>query len=247
MNEVELRAAYDRDGYVAIREFVSGEALTELVEHVERFIRDIVPQLPREHAFYEDKADPSSLKQIQKMGEHDPWFHDLVMDSPFQRLAELLIGAPVAPQNLQYFCKPPGVGRPTPPHQDGYYFMLDPCEAVTLWLALDHVDEENGCVRYVRGSHRGGMRGHGRTDTLGFSQGIGDYAPAEEDALQAAPGDLLAHHAMTIHRADGNHSETRQRRALGFVYFSQRARRDEEAIAAYQRKLSEEMRAAGKI
>jgi ectoine hydroxylase-related dioxygenase (phytanoyl-CoA dioxygenase family) len=50
---------------------------------------------------------------------------------------------------MQYFNKPPSVGQPTPPHQDGYYFMLDPCEAVTMWFALDEVDEENGRMRYV--------------------------------------------------------------------------------------------------
>ena len=44
--------------------------------------------------------------------------------------------------NLQYFNKSPGANKPTPPHQDGYYFMITPCEAVTMWLALDEVDDE---------------------------------------------------------------------------------------------------------
>jgi phytanoyl-CoA hydroxylase len=52
---------------------------------------------------------------------------------------------------------------------------------------------------------------------------------------------------MTIHRADGNRSATRTRRALGFIYYSERAREDAEAHAAYQRRLAEEMAAQGKI
>ena len=28
--------------------------------------------------------------------------------------------------------------------------MLEPNEAVTLWIALDDIDEENGCMRYVK-------------------------------------------------------------------------------------------------
>lgn len=155
------------------------------------------------------------------------------------------------PRNMQYFNKPPGIGQPTPPHQDGYYFMLEPCEAVTMWFALDDVDEENGCVRYVRGSHRRGMREHARTQTLGFSQGIVDY-PTDTDreceiTFPAKPGDLLVHDAMTIHRADGNRSATRSRRALGFIYYSERAREDADAHAAYQRNLAEDMKAVGKI
>ena len=31
---------------------------------------------------------------------------------------------------------------PTPPHQDNYYFCLKPPDVVTLWVALDPVDED---------------------------------------------------------------------------------------------------------
>ena len=75
-----------------------------------------------------------------------------------------------------------------------------------MWMALETVDEENGCVRYVKGSHKLGMREHGRTQTLGFSQGITDFG-TDEDLLHEVyfptqAGDLLVHHSLTIHRAD---------------------------------------------
>jgi len=41
---------------------------------------------------------------------------------------------------------------------------------------------------------------------------------ANEVALAARPGDLLVHQAITIHRANGNQSESRNRRALDFIY-----------------------------
>lgn len=247
----EISQVFETDGVIALPQFIAGEELVELIVNVDRFIKDVVPTLPTEHVFYEDKNNPETLKQIQQMGDHDPWFRKLFTAGRFREIAELLLDGPVVPRNLQYFNKPPGVGRPTPPHQDGYYFMLDPCDAVTMWFALDDVDEENGCVRYVPGSHKQGMREHARTHTLGFSQGIVDYPTGHdrdhEIALPAKPGDLLVHHAMTIHRADGNQSPTRSRRALGFVYFSDRAREDRAAKAAYQQKLTEQMKATGKI
>ncbi len=246
-----LRETFDRNGFVALPGFVSATALAELQQQVTRYLKQIVPKLPAEHVFYEDRSDPNSLKQLQQLGEHDPWFAELLHDSEFRRTAELFLQGPVVPRNLQYFNKPPLRGKPTPPHQDGYYFMLDPCAAVTMWLALDIVDEENGCVRYLPGSHRCGMRTHARTQTLGFSQGIADYPTPEDSsrevAMPALPGDLLVHHAMTIHRADGNASATRSRRALGLVYYSIHAREDTLAHAEYQRRLSEEMKASGRI
>jgi len=247
----QLLERYRNEGFVALPRFVAGREWRALSASVDRFLRTVVPQIPPEHVFYEDKNDPATLKQLQHLGDYDAWFHELFTAGPFRQLAEQLLEGPVVPKNMQYFNKPAGVGRATPPHQDGYYFMLDPCEALTMWLALDPVDDENGCVRYVRGSHRLGMREHARTNTLGFSQGIVDY-PTPDDrqrevAMPAGPGDLLAHHALTIHRADANHSPNRNRRALGFIYYSERAREDVAAHAAYQRRLAEELRTAGKI
>lgn len=247
----ELARTFEQQGFVAYPQFLSARKMVELLSHLGRFIDQIVPQLPAEQVFYEDKQNPASLKQIQQLGVHDPWFRDLFFNGCFRELAEFLLKGPVVPKNMQYFNKPPAIGRPTPPHQDGYYFMISPCEAVTMWLALDDVDEENGCVRYVRESHKRGLRPHQRTQTLGFSQGIDDY-PLDEDragevAVPARPGDLLVHHAMTIHRADGNQSPTRSRRALGLIYYSERAREDTAAHTDYQRKLADEMRALKQI
>ena len=247
----ESISKFQADGFVAFPKFLFGDELAELIEKVDRFVKYTAPGLPPEAVFYDDKSDPGSLKQIQQMGDHDPWFDQQFRDSRFQEVAEALIGGTVVPKNMQYFNKPPGTSKPTPPHQDGYYFMLDPCSAVTMWLALDDVDEQNGCVRYVRGSHHQPMRNHSRTETLGFSQGIADY-PTDEDqahevAIPAAPGDLLVHHAMTIHRADQNRSVDRSRRSLGFIYYDRRAEHDAMAHAEYQRQLEMQMKAAGKI
>ena len=129
--------------------------------------------------------------------------------------------------------------------------MLEPCRALTMWLALDEVDEENGCVRYVRGSHQEGLRPHSRTQTLGFSQGISDFGNEQDKASEvicrAQPGDLLAHQAMTIHWAGANNSPTRSRRALGFIFYGVNAREDAAAHKAYQLKLDSELAASGKI
>jgi len=175
---------------------------------------------------------------------HDAFFKDVLNNGKFKQLAEMLLDDQVIGKNLEYFNKPPVIGKPTPPHQDGYYFMLDPSVAVTMWMALEPADEENGCVKYIKGSHLKGMRPHGRTKTLGFSQGIVDFGTDDdkqnEVSFPAKPGDLLVHHSLTVHFAGGNSSATRSRKALGLIYFGESAREDVEAKKAYQMKLQEE-------
>jgi phytanoyl-CoA hydroxylase len=241
--------AFKEDGFIAVPRFCNPAELSSIESALAHFIDDRISQLPAEDVFYEDKSKPESLKQIQRMHEHDDFFGSFMESSP-KRFAEELLGEPVVGKNLQYFNKPPGIGQATPAHQDGYYFMLNPCHAVTMWMALDNVDEKNGCVRYLRGSHLDGMRSHERTQTLGFSQAIMDFGKnetREEITCPANPGDLLAHHALTIHRADANLSPTRSRRALGFIFYGENAREDKAAHEAYQKSLADEMSASGRI
>ncbi len=247
----QIQRSFDRDGFVSVESFLTQDEVGETVVELDRFIRDRVPGMPKEHVFYEDRADASTLKQLQQLHTYDVYFESLMIDSAAQALAETVLKEPVIPKNMQYFNKAPGVGKATPAHQDGYYFRLKPCNAVTLWLALDDVDEENGCVHYARGSHLEGLRAHGKTSTLGFSQGLVDsdqLAGSPTDIVcDARPGDLLAHHALTIHWAGENQSATRTRRALGFIYYAVSAEEDVEAKEAYQRTLQEELTQTNKI
>ncbi len=244
------RETFEQDGFVAVPNFCGAEQLAGIEDALRRFMSRRLIKLPSEHVFFEDPTDPSTLKQIQRLHDHDEFFGAFMAGAP-RWLAEELLGEPVVGKNLQYFNKPPEIGQATPPHQDGFYFMLEPCRALTMWMALDVVDAENGCVRYVRGSHTRGMRSHGRTETLGFSQGITDFGqPVDSEnevAGPAQPGDLLVHQALTIHRADANASATRNRRALGFIFYAESARENVAAHEAYQAELATELAAAGKI
>lgn len=245
------REQFVQDGFVRLSAFVPQDDLCEIQRQLAEFINQDLPKLPREDVFYEQKGDRSTLKQIQRLHEHSPFFGEMMNQGQFPELAADLLDDDVVAKNLQFFNKPPGISQPTPPHQDGYYFMLEPCEAVTMWFALDQTDDDNGCVRYVRGSHRDGMRAHCRTNTLGFSQGLSDFGGQSdlerEVAAHAEPGDLLVHHALTVHWANRNESRDRQRRSLGFVYFAKRARVDEQAAAEYQAKLKSDLVKAGKL
>ena len=239
--------SFQQLGFFVMEKFLSDTEVGQINSELSRLKKDVLPKMPASEVYYDQKGDSNSLKQLQRLHMYDNFFNTLMINSPFQKIAENLLGEPVEGKNLQYFNKRPMVSQPTPPHQDGYYFMIEPVKAVTLWLALDNVDEGNGCVRYLPKSHLHGLRSHVRTETLGFSQGIVDYGTESELdnelALCCTPGTLIGHHAITVHRADRNTSQDRDRRALGFIYYGASARVDEAAHARYQSSLSKELQA----
>lgn len=236
-----IKKEFQNDGYVFLPGFLSEDEVEKIRKNINRVVDEIVPTMPSNLVMYEDKGNPSTLKQLIDIHSHDSFFKDVLFNSKFKDLAALLLEDSVIGKTLEYFNKPPLIGKPTPPHQDGYYFMLNPSVAVTMWMALEPADDENGCVRYVKGSHLKGMRPHGRTTTLGFSQEITDFGTdadlANEVSFSVRPGDLLVHHSLTIHHAYGNKSNTRSRKALGLIYFGESAKEDLKAKAAYQKRL----------
>ena len=246
-----LQADFARQGYVSIPGFFAGDELAELIEHKNRFIRDIAPSLPPEQAFYEDKNDAATRKQTHQMYEHDDYFKSLMFGGRFEKLAALLLDEPVVGKNMQYFNKPPGVGQATPPHQDGYFFKLKPNKAVTMWMSLEEVTEAQGCVRYVQGSHRLGMRHHAKSGVLGFSQHILDFPQPNdlehEIAFPCDAGHLIVHHSLTIHWAQRNETSDRTREAMGLIYYGHSAQEDTAAHAAYAEQLKQELAQGGKI
>lgn len=117
-----------------------------------------------------------------------------------------------------------------------------------MWLALDSIDEGNGCMHYLPRSHKQGVREHHRTEILGFSQGLEytDQDRAIEIAISVEPGDLVVHHSLTIHRANQNPSQ-RRRRAMGGIYYSDRACEDQRAYEEYNRRLANDLVRHGRI
>ncbi len=237
MHSDSLKSEFDTKGFVIVRGFLLGPDLELLRRELDRYIRDIVPWLPGGDAFYQDPSRPETLKQMQNMGHSDAFFESYRKEPRWVNLAQELLGEVSIAREPEWFNKPPLTVHPTPPHQDNFYFCLDPPNVLTMWLALDDVDEENGALRYVAGSHQRGVRPHGPTEILGFSQGVLDYGPddrAREELILMQPGDLAIHHGNTIHRAEPNRSSQRHRRAFAMVFGGESCRKDQAAFARYQ-------------
>jgi phytanoyl-CoA hydroxylase len=244
-----LQRTFEEDGYVILRGYLDTAEISEVLKNVQRYIETVIPRMPSEQVYYEIPGQSESLKQIQKLHDYDRFFEALFVKSRLRGLAKDLLGEEVNPTNMQYFSKPPRVGKSTPAHQDGYYFKIKPKKALTMWLALDAIDTENGCIRYVRGAHNQGLRAHQRTQTLGFSQGLvafTDEDRAREIPITASPGDLIVHHCLSVHRADANRSD-RMRRALGFIYYAASVEEDLAEGAAYQASLINDLKKQGKL
>mmetsp|Transcript_30972 Transcript_30972/g.81409 ORF Transcript_30972/g.81409 Transcript_30972/m.81409 type:complete len:327 (-) Transcript_30972:159-1139(-) len=201
---------FHRDGYVIVRNAINAELLGEMNEHV-RWLgsRRFLQGVPPDHWHH-------------PIMRNDPFWARLITDTRLLDVAELFIGPNIASFSSHYFCKMPGTTRSVPWHQDASYYPLWPMKMVSLWLAADRSDADNGCLRVVKGSHLtelespggvGGVAGMG-THTDQQARELGDVVD-----IVLNPGDASIHHPNMVHSSEPNSSD-RRRCGLSVRYMS---------------------------
>ena len=108
-----------------------------------------------------------------------------------------------------------------PWHQDNGYVAIEPATNVTVWVALDDVDEKNGCVWVAPGSHLKGLLPHKAKNEDSWHLTV----PVEGDGIPAIlpAGHAVAFTGLTLHRSKLNHTD-RPRRAFFMEYADAEAR-----------------------
>jgi phytanoyl-CoA hydroxylase len=76
-----------------------------------------------------------------------------------------LMGDEAAGVQSMYFYKEPGSPGQAP-HQDYHYIKDDPMTMIAAWIAMEKVDQENGCLWVIPGTHKLGLLPHGKVKNL---------------------------------------------------------------------------------
>ena len=137
---------------------------------------------------------------------------DLAMHPVILDCVEDLIGADIVCWSSHYFCKLPDDPKRVPWHQDATYWPVRPTRTVTVWLAVDDVDEANAPMRFLPGSHR-----HGRIEwrrargEVALQQEIPDaerYGAPFDNVMRA--GQMSLHASTLVHGSEPNRSGRRR-------------------------------------
>ena len=152
-----------------------------------------------------------------------PWLDAVVRHEPILEAVGRLLGPDLLLWNSGFVVKPPGSGYFASWHQDLLYWGLEPQEAMTAWLAFTESTVENGCLRCVPGTHRGGLlpvtETFAKDNMLSRGQEV-DVPEAETKAVDLVlrPGEFSLHHGLTVHSSNPNRSaSTRIGMTMTFV------------------------------
>jgi ectoine hydroxylase-related dioxygenase (phytanoyl-CoA dioxygenase family) len=210
---------FEENGYLAGVRILNDEQIGVLREELARLM---APKQAANPLFYEyhhnESADPDNVL-FHALGS---WrvsvpFHDLLFCKAFTGPARQLLGGPVRFWHDQLFVKPAHDGGIVAWHQDySYWTRTLPVAHLTCWIGLDDSTQENGCVRYVPGSHKWNLLPRGSlADDMNavFNRLTEDQRERFNTVpIELKAGEASFHHPMMIHGSFENRSD-RPRRA----------------------------------
>jgi phytanoyl-CoA hydroxylase len=137
----------------------------------------------------------------------DVWARAVVKPKLAGAMSDLLDG-PVELHHSTMHVKPPGTGMPFPMHQDYAFYQHLDNRYVDVLVHLDDTSHENGEIRFLDGSHKGGALDHinvsdGKFCTPHLPQS--QYRLQDSVAVPAKAGDVVCFNIHTIH---GSHINT---------------------------------------
>jgi ectoine hydroxylase-related dioxygenase (phytanoyl-CoA dioxygenase family) len=218
---------FKRDGFLRGSQVLTAAQVDELTADMERILekfKDGTENAPG--------PKPVMCKNIGKNPAAPVWqlvniynasepFTRLVFNQKVTEEIAQLMGTPEVRMwhdQIQY--KPAETGGVNMWHQDAPYWpVITPMTQVTAWVALDDVDEANGCMSMVPGSHLWGNQIEFLHTIKNFEDMPKEFEgkPIQVKTCPVKKGEVHFHHALTWHGSNKNTSG-RKRRAIALHY-----------------------------
>ena len=164
------------------------------------------------------KTHPEFKNYCPAVLSYDEGFLDFCKNEIILNFVEQLIGPNFALWNSSFFAKPAINGHATPWHQDGQYWPIRPLATCTVWLAIDDATIENGCLRFIKGSHIDQkLKAHNINNdknlTLNQELVKEEYDEKKAVNLILKRGQISLHDVYLVHGSEANNSP-KARRAI---------------------------------
>jgi len=219
--------AYQHDGAVPLRGVVSSADLDRIAAAIEEDIRSPGP------FFHGYDSDGGKFHGNMRLWESYDTFRDICIHSDLPEIAQTFFASEKT--NLLYdqlFVKEAQMSQRTRWHNDQPYWPIRGSQVLSIWIALDKTNTENGRVEFIRGSHK--WNRWFQPEVFGKTEAISQYErnPEFEDipdieserdkydiiSWDLAPGDVYVFHGLTVHGAGGNTCEATRRRGYTVRY-----------------------------
>jgi len=206
-------AFYKHNGYVMVEDAVTPEQLNRMREITYDLIEKSRGVTESNDIYDLDEGHSPAqprLTRIKLPHRQNPYFWDVLKNSRMTQVLNNLLGPDTMIQTSKLNTKAPGGGAAVEWHQDWAFYPHTNDDMLAFGLMLEDVDQANGPLQVIPGSHNGSVLAHTNADGV-F---CGAVDPADPDfhhdkavTLTGKAGSMTVHHARTLHGSAPNVSD----------------------------------------
>ncbi len=204
-------AFYHENGYLVVQNVLSDEEIQDLRRVTDEFV-ERARQVRTHDAVYDledsHSADDPRVRRIKTPHEHHDVYAAMVAQPNILAVLKELWGPSIRFDVSKLNLKAAGYGAPVEWHQDWAFYPHTNDDLAAVGIMMDDVDETNGPLMVIPGSHKGPILDH---HADGYFCGAIDPSRGEVDfgeavKLTGPAGSITIHHARTIHGSATNTS-----------------------------------------
>ena len=204
---------YSENGFVLIEDFLNADELAHWHEAVGEAVKQRNGnKLPGRAKVYGEGDDADTdyydnvFDQLLNLWMDNEKMHKIMLDKRIGKMAATLAGVDgIRIWHDQALIKKPWA-NPTSFHLDTPYWSFSDRRALSIWVALDDVTPENGCLFFIPGSHK-----VTELSLAGIGKNMGDIFKQYPQLKNTKPfaatmkaGSCSFHNGLTIHGAHAN-------------------------------------------
>ncbi|MEM9682072.1 MAG: phytanoyl-CoA dioxygenase family protein [Pseudomonadota bacterium] len=204
---------YRNNGYLMVEDAVSPAQLNELRAVTYDLIEKSRPVTESNDIYDLDEGhspETPRLTRIKLPHKQHPVYWDVLRNSRMTEVLNTLLGADTAIQNSKLNTKAPGGGAAVEWHQDWAFYPHTNDDMLAFGLMLEDVDEANGPLQVIPGSHKGPTLPHTNRDGV-FCGAVNpsdpDFDYEKAVTLTGRAGSMTVHHVRTLHGSAPNLSD----------------------------------------
>ncbi len=224
---------FNQDGFLILRDFADNikcEAILEVAKvHLKYQIEPIETEVGYDEKSKEYRTDEtdywakesgSVVRRLRQVYSRDILFKEWMEDKKIRPILQQILEDQVVITTSHHnsiMTKMPHKSTQTRWHQDRRYWSYSDDNLVSVWLALDNEDSQNGVLEFIEGSHKMNFEAEQFDEKEYFKDDYEKNMPLIDKKVSTTlkRGDVVIFHSLLLHRANKNATTTPK---ISFVY-----------------------------
>lgn len=232
LTNTQLQEFY-QDGFLILRSFADKEKCEAILDVAKVHLKHKVAPIETEVGYdqkskayrtevidYSKKEKGTSVRRLRQVYSRDILFKAWMEDEKIRPVLQQVLNDQVVITTSHHnsiMTKMPHQSTQTKWHQDRRYWRYSDDNLISIWLALDDENSENGVLEFIPGSHRISFEPEQFDQKEYFREDFDKNIPFIKSKVSTSlsKGDVVLFHSLLLHRANKNDTDKPK---ISFVY-----------------------------